>query len=698
MTHALPRPRGNRGGNKRTYLDAVAAFDIETTTVKEDFSIMYIWQLQIGLSCTITGRSWKEYLRCLDRIRKLLPKDVWLVVYVHNLAFEFQFLRGIYKFRNDEIFAIDKRKPLRVDMLGCIEYRCSYLHSNMGLDVFLKKMGVEHEKVSGFDYSKKRYPWTPLTDQELLYCVNDVRGLVEALLIEMHHDGDDLYSIPATSTGYVRRDVKSAMRQVSWYWIHDQLPDEEVYGLLREAFRGGNTHANRYYAGYQLEGVKSYDRSSSYPDVQCNCEFPVSRFRVIGECSMRKLQDLIGRRHKACLIRIALWNVRLKNDLWGCPYLAIDKCRRTIGGAEDNGRILSADYLETTLTDVDFRILLSEYVFDASKILCCAYARYGRLPAVLREQIIYYYRTKTELKGVPDQQIFYEKSKNKLNSIYGMSAQNPVKMRSVFVTPEILEQRIKENRKRKAEGKPLLREWKAGTWEIDDTKSIEELLKESNKRAFFCYQWGVWTTSHARFRLEQGIRLAAAGAATGKSDFVYCDTDSVKYIGEVDWTEYNAERMRDSLESGAYADDPKGRRHYMGVYEADDGYPAGFATRGAKKYVVQHPDGKLEATIAGVTKRGKGDQWSGGEELEHHGGIPAFLQDEFVFVKAGGTQLLYNDTERFMMKIDGHDVKVRQCVTIKPDTYTLRDTEDYMQLLKKSYIFRDYLLANRGKT
>ena len=697
MCTPLPRPKGNRGGNKRTYLDAVAAFDIETTTVKDQFAVMYIWQLQIGLSCTIIGRSWKEYLNCLKRIRQLLPKDVWLVIYVHNLAFEFQFLRGIYRFKAGEIFAVDKRKPLRVDMFGCFEYRCSYLHSNMSLDVYLKKMGVQDQKVEGFDYSKARYPWTPLSEEELLYCVNDVRGLVEALLVEMKHDGDDLYSIPATSTGYVRRDVKSAMRKVNWYYIHDQLPDEEVYSLLREAFRGGNTHANRFYAGQILENVQSYDRSSSYPDVQINCEFPISRFRVIGECSMRKLQDLMGRRHKACLIRIALWDVRLRDDLWGAPYLAIDKCRRTIGGAEDNGRILSADYLETTLTDVDFRILLSEYEFSASKILCCAYARYGRLPQVLKDQIIFYYKSKTELKGINGQEIFYEKSKNKLNSIYGMSAQNPVKRSSVYVSAEVLQHREEENKKRKKEGKPPLRDWKKGTWEIDDEHELQELLDKSNKRAFFCYQWGVWTTSHARFRLEQGIRLAAAGAATGKSDFVYCDTDSVKYIGEVDWSEYNAERMADSLASGAWADDPKGKRHYMGVYEADDGYPATFATRGAKKYAVLHPDGKLEATISGVTKRSKGDQISGGEELAHHGGLSAFLQDEFVFVKAGGTALVYNDTERFMLKIDGHDIKVRECVTILPDTYTLRDTEDYMDLIKEAKIFHEFLLANRGK-
>lgn len=666
----LPRPKGNRGGNKRTYADCVCAFDIETTTVRDNYAIMYIWQLQIGLTTTIIGRSWKEFINCLRRIKRLLPEGCWLVCYIHNAAFEFQFLTGIYKFTADEVFAVDKRKPLRFDMFGAFEFRCSYLHSNMSLDVFLKKMGVEHEKVSGFDYTKKRYPWTPLSEDELLYCINDVRGLVEALIIEMQHDGDDLYSIPATSTGYVRRDIKAAMKKVNWHYIHDQLPDAEIYGLLREAFRGGDTHCNRFYAGQRLEGVRSYDRSSSYPDVQCNCEFPVSPFRVLGEISMRKLADLMGRRHKACLIRIAFWDVKLRNDLWGSPYLAIDKCRRTIGGAVDNGRILSAAYLETTVTDIDFRILLEEYSWSSCRILCCAYARYGKLPQVLRDQIIFYYRMKTELKGIPDQQIFYEKSKNKLNSIYGMSAQNPVKQSISY---------------------------DGGEWHIHYEESLEELLEKANRRAFFPYQWGIWTTSWARFRLFEGVKLAAAGAASGRSDFVYCDTDSVKYIGEVDWTDYNAARMADSLASGAYADDPKGKRHYMGVYEPDDGYPAAFASRGAKKYVVQHPDGKLEATISGVTKRAHGDQWSGGEELEHHGGISAFLQDEFVFVRAGGTALVYNDHDRFMLKIDGHDLKVRQCVTILPDTYTLRDTGDYMDLIKESKIFHDFLLANRGK-
>ena len=36
------------------------------------------------------------------------------------------------------------------------------------------------------------------------------------------------------------------MRYVSKTYIKNQLPSYAVYKLLREAFRGGNTHASRF--------------------------------------------------------------------------------------------------------------------------------------------------------------------------------------------------------------------------------------------------------------------------------------------------------------------------------------------------------------------------------------------------------------------------------------------------------------------
>jgi hypothetical protein len=107
-----------------------------------------------------------------------------------------------------------------------------------------------------------RFPWTTLANDKLDYVCNDVLGLVEAVDIEMQHDNDNLYSFPLTSTGYVRRDAKEAMRQVSHTFVSSQLPDYGTYAMCSEAFRGGNTHANRYYAAVVLHNVKSADRKS----------------------------------------------------------------------------------------------------------------------------------------------------------------------------------------------------------------------------------------------------------------------------------------------------------------------------------------------------------------------------------------------------------------------------------------------------
>ena len=663
----LIRKQGRRiGKHRRRYLNMVAAFDIETTRLNEHESVMYIWQLQLGPEITVIGRNWHEYELTMGRLTAGLPDDVWLAVWVHNLSFEFQFLRGIYDFKDDEVFAVESRRILRCDMWGHVEYRCSYLHTNMRLETYLAKMGVPDQKLS-YDYDKPRYPWTPLSDDEIAYCINDVKGLVEALLVEMVHDGDTLYTIPATSTGYVRRDVKKAMRKLRYGVIRDMLPDIDTYHLLREAFRGGDTHGSRWLAGRILDGVVSFDRSSSYPDVQINCEFPIGPFRAVDESALSwsKLVDLIGRRHKAVLVRLALWDVELIDQWEACPYLSFDKCRHVSRDVRlDNGRILSAGYLEVTLTDVDLKIVLDQYQFSARKILTLEHARYGPLPQVLKDVIIRYYRLKTELKGIEEKRILYDKSKNKLNSVYGMSAQNPVKRSILFAS---------------------------GAWKEED-KSDEELLEEANKKAFFPYQWGVWTTAWARYRLWEGRKVVTDQGG----EFVYCDTDSVKYIGEVNWTAYNAQRQADSEAQGAYADDPKGRRHYMGVYEPDDGYPARFATRGAKKYVVEHPGGKLEATISGVSKREDGGRVSGGMELEKMGGIGAFLQPTVVFREAGGVELVYNDRSRHMIRVDGHRLKVRECVTINPSTYTLTDTDEYSDLIATAREIREYMFDAFG--
>lgn len=665
----LKRKAGNPGGTqnrKLHYKDIITAFDIESTRLVEiEQSIMYVWQMHLDGIGTIIGRTWNELLTLFKQFRDELQKET-LCIFVHNLSYEFQFLRAIYNFQQDEVFAVDSRKVLKCTMWdGAIEFRCSYLHSNMSLAQYTKKMGVEHAKLSGdkFDYTVRRYPWTTLSDGEIAYCTHDVVGLVEAIKKEMAMDGDDLYTFPLTSTGYVRRDAKAAMRQTRNHGIKDILPDYELYKLLREAFRGGNTHANRYYAERVLRNVKSADRISSYPEVMLNHQYPVSTFCKSCDNNPERVMDLITKKKKAVVCRVKLWAVRLIDEFWGCPYLSFDKCRNVINGARDNGRILSADYLETSVTDVDLKIILGEYAFDNMEFTDVYYARYGELPEPLKDVVRDYYRKKTELKNVPGQEIYYTKSKNKLNSCYGMMAQDPGKQSKIF---------------------------KDGEWTVEE-KEQSAILDERNKHAFLAYQWGVWVTAWARYELEEGLKIAG-------HNFVYCDTDSVKHVGDCDFSAYNREKEKRSKETGAYATDKHGETFYMGLYESDGTYVT-FATMGAKKYVytikrdpITRPSvskkckyiktgyykrrgGHVHCTIAGV------DKSKGGWELDRAGGISAFRRG-FVFRNAGGTESVYNDhPTNGVIEIDGHKLLITPNVVIRESEYTLGVSRDYASLL-----------------
>lgn len=645
----VKRKQGNQRTKKRVkYKDIITAFDIETTRLADiEQSVMYVWQWQFDEDYTVVGRTWEQFAAFQRKIAKILDDSV-LVVFVHNLSYEFQFLRGIYHFSPDEVFAIKSRKVLKCNMHGCFEFRCSYIHSNMNLDTYTKKMGVKHKKLTGtFDYEKIRYPWTELSNDELAYCVHDVQGLVEAIKIEMEHDGDNLYTFPLTSTGYVRRDAKKAMSNVAFSFVKNQLPDYEIYKMLRESFRGGNTHANRYYANYTLHNVHSADRSSSYPDVMCNCKFPISEFYRLGDLPYNEVVKLIEKRNKALIMRVAITGIYLTRIDWGCPYLSISKCRHIENAIEDNGRILSADYLETTLTDIDLRIVLQEYSFTDIRFFDVASSRYGYLPTPLINTICQYYHYKTELKNVPGKELLYMKSKNKLNSLYGMCAQDPVKQSILFINNDFQEQNEEE----------------------------AKLLLEHNKKAFLAYQWGVWVTAWARYRLEEGIILAHGDIENPNSpQFVYCDTDSVKYLGDIDLTVFNKQRITDSKRSGAYATDPAGITHYMGVYEKEHDM-CEFRTMGAKKYVYREtPEDKLICTIAGVSKS------LGGKELESHGGITAF-HEGFTFEEAGGLEAVYNDDVDTVIYVEGHSLHITANVVLRPSTYTLGLSADYKRLL-----------------
>lgn len=634
---------GHPKNHAKKYADIICTFDIETTNLHDiKQAVMWHWQVCVdGIICI--GRTWEEYKRFLAGVDKWLPKELTLVQYVHNLGFEFQFLRAVHDFTEDEVFCLTGRKVAKCEIGNRFEYRCSYVLTNMSLREFLNKMKVEHPKLE-MDYDKPRFPWTPVTDEERAYCIADVLGLYEALRKMLKADKNTLADVPLTSTGYVRTDFKRAMRKGGFLpLVHECAPSWEVYLMIRRAFRGGNTHANRCYTGVILPNVTSYDRASSYPDVLVNMPYPVKQFVRQRITSLDELLDGFP-----YLLAVDFQGIEQSDPFYGCPYLSIHKCYNLTGAINDNGRVVKADRLLTYLTDIDLEIVRQQYKWKSAVVVECYRSEYGLLPQAMKDVTMDYYERKTKLKGVEGQEVYYMKSKNKLNSIYGMCATNPVRTSLVFNGTDFS---VKEQ---------------------DDKAQ----LAKANKRAFTVFAWGCWCTAWARYWLEKAIRLCG-------HKFVYCDTDSVKFVGQVDFTELNAEIQATSEKHGAYADDPQGVRHYLGVYEHDATYSR-FCTLGAKKYAYEDENGKLHITIAGVSK-------SGAAEL---GALENF-KEGFIFKQSGGMEAYYNDLPAEPLHIDGHTLEVPPNIYLETGEYTLGLTMEYKRLFHLTQEQFDKIIKSR---
>ena len=127
------RGPGNPGTKKTKYeyKNVICAFDIETTNIPSiRQNVMYIWQFAIEGIGVVIGRTWNEFLYFAKQLMGTLDhQSERYLVYVHNLSYEFQYLKGIYGFKPEEVFAIKPRKILKCLMFDLLEFRCSYIQT-----------------------------------------------------------------------------------------------------------------------------------------------------------------------------------------------------------------------------------------------------------------------------------------------------------------------------------------------------------------------------------------------------------------------------------------------------------------------------------------------------------------------------------------------------------------------------------------
>lgn len=639
-----------KGKKNITYYNIITSFDIETTTIKnteKPYGFMYIWQFAMN-DLVVMGRTWEEFVFFIEKIRQTykLCKTLRIVCYVHNLPYEFQFIYNFLKI--EELFAKEKRKPLYFYANG-IEWRCSYALSNMSLSKFCENSELcTYYKKSGeiFDYDKIRTPKTVLTEQELEYCYCDVRGLNQC--IQTLLKDDNLATIPLTNTGYVRRYFKKEMAKNPKNrdnFIKTRLTLEQ-YELCKRIFRGGNTHASRFYADMVINNVHNKDIQSSYPAVMMLDYFPTGKF---SECSLNNSKRFHEYINKYCVIMtLNFYNIRLKDEQ-PIPYIDIAHCLKYNGIINDNGRVLYADFIRISLTEIDFKIIEETYTYDGFQVDKAFFTTRGKLPLEFKKSLMHWYQKKTELKDVDGMEYEYMKSKNRVNSSFGMMVSDIIHIDHIFKDCE---------------------------W-LDELGDREEKLNNfyDKHSGFLPYQWGIYVTAHARRRLQVGINLL-------KDDLLYTDTDSLKYLGdyEEEFNKINKQIIEEceKCEIPAYAI-KNGKKYYLGIFDSEPDYVR-FKTLGAKKYCFEkrQADGSLKfgITVAGMNKI------KGAKSV---GGIDNFLIGS-TYNDVGRTTSYYNDIDKvYNITVDNDTFSTSSNIGIVEVPYTLGVTFEYWERIIENY-------------
>lgn len=614
-------------------------------TTIEKSGVLYLWGFSANDKCYY-GRTLKEFKELLEYIS---DKNLKKIIYVHNLGYDFQFLLNIID--DFEVFARKPRHPIKAYSPSLnIEFRCSYILTNSSLDNLAKDYKLPVKKLVGaLDYDKPRHSGTPITDREKEYLEHDLLCVYYFIKNVMLPEYKTITKIPLTQTGRVRREVKRLFAGNKKYYLKmKKLQPQTVheFQMLRQAFAGGWTHANLFYSDKILDNVYSFDRASSYPSVMIMEKFPMSEFVD----SIMPI-DHIDFNNNACLIDITFYDLQ---SITFNTYLSISKSIDFDRCNTDNGRVMYARMIRYVITDVDYQIIKRCYKWDKCEVNELKVAQKSYLPKKYIDYICKLYKDKTELKGIDDKKELYQRIKEFINSLYGMTVTNTIQDETTLAD----------------------KEWITTKLTLED---IQKKLDEQNKKSnFLSYAWGVWVTAYARYELWKIILEM-------DESVVYCDTDSIKFVNDNNFEvfeEYNKNYLERLHNRGINYDflapyDKFGKRHPIGVFE-QEATADKFKTLGAKKYCCQYGD-KLKITVSGVPKKKGAEQLSSIEEF----------QDGFIFGYEADKLLSYYNTAQCITEpivFTDYLGNVGSCndnygVCLMPTTYELGLEMTYAQMI-----------------
>jgi len=613
-------------------------------------SWIYLWAFSYN-GKLVYGRTPAQFIDALDKIKKVnnlaaettTDKGRQIVIYIHNLSYDYcyikDFLREKYNEDADTMLAIGSHKLITFSIAGFI-FKCSYRLSGSSLDSWCKDVGAKNKKHTGaIDYSEIIYQDSVLDNEHMEYMFADIESMNECLEIVMEEYHDNIFTIPYTATGYVRREARSNFNKdkSNRKRFRNTKLSSEVYMMCRAAFSGGITHGNRNFAGIKVEDIiRHRDFRSHYPSQQRCYTAPTTKFSKYYDAEFDKntitIDELIKLANKYCLlIDIMFDGMEVKKGVT-LPYaqdykIYAGRCGK-IDRISDNGRILKLSGKSiVTLTEIDLKWICKQYNFNYT-VLKVYSSKKGEFPKYLQDTVDDYFIKKTKYKK--EEKTFIKNghseeseevveahrklmlSKAGLNGIYGMSATDPV--RDSFIENSNGEWSIEKVKEEK-----------------DITNALEDYYDSWN--SFMEYQLGVWTTANARNELMEFVEII------GYDNFIYADTDSIFYISTADVekriTERNALLLKISNFKKQYIE-TDGERINYNQFDDENEDIIQFKFLHAKCYAYVTADNELHAVIAGVRKKGRNNI----NRTAELGSIDE-LTDKKVFKECGGTQIKY---------------------------------------------------------
>ena len=606
---------------KSNYMNIGCGFDIETTKCGDN-TFMYVWQLSLD-NLTIIGRKWEEFIECLDFISDYykLNNKKRLLCYIHNMAYEWQFIRKHLKYNYDEkrkcyeVFALDKRKVIKAVTYNFIEFRDSLVLTNKPLSDLPKTYKLPVEKLSGaeFDYTKQRNEKTRLTDLELAYCINDV----QILQYFFHYYIKKYFlrngnNIPLTSTSIVRCKLKNSFKNIEKnerekmkdYLLKCRLNEDTYKHVMKFLYRGGLVKSYLDYTDetYVNDFMFSFDIKSSYPASLLHELYPMKFIDRDVNYFYKYGFDKKHLKNIAYFGDFTFENIRVKK-----PFTSLESKHKLIyyeNAYFDNGRLIKADKITVCLCEQDMLNYDDIYVWD--NLICnnLKIADKKELPHYIKDVILEAFMKKESLnKDTLD----YTLAKYDLNSIYGCMCTG------IFES----------------------------LYTISDSKDIDKFntnktYDELTKNDILLAQWGIWCSAYSRRALVKSIV---------KTNYtMYCDTDSNKQKNMLA-SKWYFDAYNDRMER-------INKKMYVGNYERKYFLDLGkwqceckmlkFKTLGCKRYIdtVIEKDNetekyklKNEVTVAGMRK-GTFQKYCKNNNLD--------LYDNF----KDGIELLQEDSEK----------------------------------------------------